>query len=313
MSKIVEAKLTTSTSDGLELEIKHIHAPESAPRGSLVLTHAMMVDSRTFYRRGHGMAEFFATLGWHVFTFDFRGRRGVGLKPTEGGSWGYDDLIERDLPAALEFITEQNTPGPLVLGGHSLGGHASIAAAGAGLLPDHIDAFLLLSTNIWRPSLEPKWWRRSKKALNSRLFALITSIFGYFPSRRLRFGPCDEAHTYVQDLRRLWVTDRWCSRDGQRDYTAGARALEKPILSVIGRGDRLMAHHAGAERWFADVGAGMKDYWVVGRGQFGLEFDPDHMTVVTSSAASPLWREIDRWLQETLMPRRIEARRMGDT
>ena len=105
MSKIVEAKLTTSTSDGLELEIKHIHAPESAPRGSLVLTHAMMVDSRTFYRRGHGMAEFFATLGWHVFTFDFRGRRGVGLKPTEGGSWGYDDLIERDLPAALEFIT----------------------------------------------------------------------------------------------------------------------------------------------------------------------------------------------------------------
>ncbi|MGC6415723.1 MAG: alpha/beta fold hydrolase [Bradymonadia bacterium] len=303
MTKIVEDEITTSTRDGLKLRIKHIHVPATEACGTLILTHAMMVDSRTFYRRGRGMAEFFATLGWHVFTFDFRGRRGVGPTPVEGGAWGYDDLVEQDLPAALDCIVEQDTPRPLVLGGHSLGGHASIASAGAGLLPDDIDAFLLLSTNIWRPSLEPKWWRRIQKALNSRLFDLITSVFGYFPSRRLRFGPCDEAHAYVQDLRRLWVTDRWCSRDGKTDYTEGARRLQTPILSVIGRGDRLMAHHEGAERWFADVGAGMKDYWMVGRGQFELEFDPDHMTVVTSPAASSLWREIDRWLQDKLTSR----------
>ncbi len=290
---------TTDTVDGWQLEIQET-PPRGDPIGAVLLTHAMMVDRRTFHRGGQGLAPFLAEQGWRVFTADFRGRSGSGRSPRDGGEWTYDDIIFHDLPALVTAVRARIGALRLVFGGHSLGGHTGLAAAGLKLFDVPPEAFVLLSSNIWRPSLEPNPFRRLRKGALFWFFHQIAKPLGYFPSRTVRMGPCDEAGPYVADLRRTWSEDRWGSRDGRVDYTAGLADLDVPILSVIGEGDRLMAHPVGAKRWFDAVGSARAEFWLAGRGRFGLSFDPNHMTLVTSADAKPLWAEIERWMRKAV-------------
>jgi predicted alpha/beta hydrolase len=261
----------------------------------------MMVDSRTFHRQGEGLAPFLASQGWRVFTADFRGRANSGPRPSAGGRWNYDDIINQDLPAIMASVRVRIGEQPLVFIGHSLGGHTGIAAAGLGLFKKQPDAFVLLSSNIWRPSLEPSQIRRLKKAVQFWIFDHIAQRMGYFPSRRVRMGSCDEPAPYVADLRRTWSADHWGSGDGQFDYTEAAARVNVPVLSVVGRGDRLLAHHVGAKNWFDAIGSERREFWLAERGRFGLSFDPDHMTLVTSQAARPIWVAIETWMQNAIL------------
>ena len=61
-----------------------------------------------------------------------------------------------------------------------------------------------------------------------------------------------------------------------------------------------MAHPDGAKRWFDAVGGERAEFWLAQRGRFGLSFDPDHMTLVTSTDARPIWVEIERWMRNAL-------------
>ena len=71
-----------------------------------------------------------------------------------------------------------------------------------------------------------------------------------------------------------------------------------PILSVLGRGDRLLAHPAGARNWAEGFGAGRFELRVVGAGDFGLDFDPDHMTLVTDARSGSVWHSVCEWMDE---------------
>ena len=100
----------------------------------------------------------------------------------------------------------------------------------------------------------------------------VSEVFGRFPSRRLRIGPDDEALPYVRDLTRFWSA--WRSADGVHDYLAGLPHVRGPVLDVIGRGDRLMAHWEGALAWCEAFGPGRVEFWLVGAGDHGLELGP---------------------------------------
>jgi len=296
-----EAVFTVHTPDGWSLEIEEFPpADESTPIGTAVLTHAMMVDRRTYIRGGHGFAPFLAERGWRVFAADFRGRNRFGPVPAQGAQWSYDDLVSFDVPTIVASVRARVDDAPLVYVGHSLGGHTGLAAAGADLFDRPPDAYVCLSANIWRPSLEPNAYRRLKKSAQFWLFAQAARHIGYIPARAVRMGPCDEASTYALDLYRAWETDRWSSRDGRLDYTRLLAHIRPPVLSVVGQGDRLMAHPVGARAWFSDVGSQHADFWIAKKGDFGLSFDPDHMNVVTATASRPLWGAIENWMHRAL-------------
>jgi hypothetical protein len=106
-------------------------------------------------------------------------------------------------------------------------------------------------------------------------------------------GPADEAAPYVQDLHRFWRRDAWRSRDGV-DWLRGLGTYDGRVLAIIGKGDHLMAHHAGARRWaeqFPDPA-----FWLVGRGDHALDIDPDHIGLGADPRCRPLWSAIDRWM-----------------
>lgn len=275
------------TADGVRLHVDR-HRPEGEAWGSVLVLHAMMVDRRSMDRpAGQGLASHLARRGLEVWNADYRGHGKSG----SNGPWTYDELVRYDLPALCAAV-RQAGPAPVWVLGLSLGGHTSMAAQGEGVV--HFDGAVLLSANVWVRSYEPSLLRKVRKTASMAMVRGLTAAFGRFPSRRVRMGPADEAKPYMDDLTRFWFSDRWQSRDGV-DWDAHLSHIDIPVLSVIGRGDRLMAHPDGARNWVSRIGGHV--FALVGRGELGLEHDPDHIGLGADPRCAPVWDWVVDWMR----------------
>lgn len=293
----MDERVLVPTPDGWALGVRVI--PAVGPRrGVALLLHAMMVDGRTFLMAGEdGLAGTLAAHGWEAWVADFRGHATSGPTPVEGGSWTYEDLVALDVPALVAAARARGA-GPVVLLGHSLGGHVSAAAIGARRA--EVDALVLLAANIWRPSLEPSRRLRVVKGATIRAFAATAGLVGRYPARLLGHGPADEAAPYCADLARFWTTDAWTPRGGAVDWTTGLARVACPTLQVHATGDRLLGAQAGARAWAAPIPR--LESWVVGGGACGVAADPTHVGLVTSSACLPVHHAIAGWLGRVVTP-----------
>jgi predicted alpha/beta hydrolase len=281
--------------DGWTLGVRETPASGDR-RGAILLLHAMMVDARSLDRPvGGGLASTLAAGGFDVHAADLRGRGESGPGAGAGARWSYDDIALRDVPALVDGVRDR-CEGPLYVVGHSLGGHAALAAAGVGAHTIAPDGHVLLASNLWMPSLEGSRRRRLAKGLAIAGFRSVTEAFGRFPSRALRVGPVDEAAAYVDDLCRTWEVDRWEGAGGEHDYLASMSYVTGPVLAVVGAGDRLLAHSEGARAFVEHLGPGRAEFWRVGAGDHGLSFTPGHMGIVTDQRCRPLWRAIGGWV-----------------
>ena len=168
--------MKVETSDGWVLDVDR-RDPRGMRKGAVVLLHAMMVDRRSMDRpRGQGLASFLSNAGWEVYLADFRGHGESGPDPKRGGSWTYDDLVYKDVPALVAAARENG--GPVYVMGLSLGGHVSAASAGARACDP--DGLVLMSANVWMPRLEPSRRMGRRKGVRMAVFGLITRLRGYF-------------------------------------------------------------------------------------------------------------------------------------
>ena len=278
---------TVRTADGWLLRAE-VYAAD-APRGTVLLLHAMMVDRRTFLRGGGWLRDVMNEAGFHVIVADFRGHGESGPKPEAGGTWDYDDLVLRDVPALVGFAkTRFNLPVSII--GHSLGGH--VAAASLGVGATQASALVGIAANVWIAALEPS--RRVRLGRRAAMVGMkaFARWYGVFPSRKAGIGTADEARPYVRDLARF--EHGWTSRDGARDYLDAMKELGCPSLFLTASGDRFMAPSAYAARWARTaVGA---EIWPVDDGVHGGVGRPGHMDLVTDPGQAPVWRGIADWL-----------------
>jgi predicted alpha/beta hydrolase len=216
-----------------------VHEPASAPRGTVVMAHAMFARQTAF----RWLACAYCEKGWRVVTFDFRGH---GKSPC--ASYGYDDFVQRDLPAVVD-CARARSKGPVALVGHSLGGHVGLAAQGCGLVS--LDAIVLVAANVWLRDFEPNGAIWTAKRLLLESFVGTARRFGRFPARALRLGSDDESLEYVEDLARFGLDGRWCSRDGTRNYLAALTEVRCPLYAIASDGDRINARPVCVERMLA--------------------------------------------------------------
>lgn len=279
------------TRDGWTLGVT-LHPAEGDRRGTILMLHAMMADARSLDRpSGRGLASVLARSGWEIWRADLRGRGGSGPKPREGGRWSYDDLVRRDIPALAEAAARAGS-GPLVIVGHSLGGHAAAAAVAEGL---SIDRMVLLATNIWMPHCEPSLRRRVKKSLMMAAFEASSIPLDRFPSRRVGLGSADESRQYVHDLCRFWWKDKWSSCDGV-DWSSALGRYSGRVLSISGRGDEILGHPESIRVWNKMFKPDRLTYWIAGEGKFGLSYDPNHLEIACDERSRSLWGQIAVWL-----------------
>ena len=283
------------TEDGWRLVVQRI--PSTGPsKGVAVLGHAMMVDRRSMDRpAGAGLASTLAGRGWDVHLADVRGHGASGPLPSQGGTWTYDDLVRFDIPALVADARERADGRPVVLVGHSLCGHVSMATAAGGyhtVAPP--DAHVLLAANTWMKGLDPA--RDGARTRQVLLFRAITRAFRRFPSRLLRMGPAEEAAPYVRDICRFHTSGRWMSRDGV-DWHAQLDRVEGPLRALVGRADTLMAHPEAVERWMGPLVSAAWELRVLGAGDLGLPRDPGHMELVTDPGSCGVWESVADWME----------------
>src|SRR5580704_6377402 len=111
------------TADGVTLAAT-VMEPNAETRGTVVMAHAMFARQSAF----RWVGPMFRDRGWRVVTFDFRGH---GKSPCS--TYGYDDFVQRDLPAVIACARMRSRDRPVALVGHSLGGHVALAALGCEL------------------------------------------------------------------------------------------------------------------------------------------------------------------------------------
>lgn len=250
-----------------------------------VVSHAMMVDRRTLDRpRGHGLVSHLAARGIACVHADLRGHGKSGPRAEEGGDWGYDDLVEQDVPALVGFARARFPGLPLATVGHSLFGHVALAHV-ARHPQAPIDALVMLACNVSHPHWNERPLSRYTKAALIEAMGLITRVFGRLPVRRMRYGTDDEARGYVRDFLRNGRAAHWRARDGF-DYWDALPSVKRPLYALVGAGDRLMSPAADARDLALRVPGA--EFHVVGRGS-GLPFDPDHMGLVLDERARPAW------------------------
>lgn len=287
-------QLDVRTADGWSLRAD-VHEPAGEAVGIAVLAHALMARRSEFDRpRGAGLAHYFAERGWRVVTFDFRGHGDSSARAGGRASFAYDDFVTRDLPAVHAFARSRaRRKQPVVLVGHSLGGHTALAAQGVGLVA--FDRIVGVAASPWLRNLEPSRARwLVKRGLLAAAVATARKL-GRLPARSLRLGSDDEAVACVEDLDRFARTGRWTSLDGRADYLASLARVKVPVLQLASDGDRIECPPECAVRFVARCG-GPHEVVRLGGSGFG-QSPPDHMGIVTSSRARGAWDPVEAWMR----------------
>jgi len=224
-----DAEVEIRTTDGLTLRAD-VWSPsqEAKDKGALVLAHAMFAHKNEFSRAD--FASHFASRGYLVCAFDFRGHGDSESQPNVS----YDDLITRDLPEVVRAL-RLRTDGPVVVVGHSLGGHAAAAASGLGLLD--ADALVLFGANMWLRKFEPSLLRWQAKIATASATLAVTRASGRMPARRLRIGSDDASEALINAVFRPVTHGAWASDDLRVDYAEALSRVTVPAIAIVSDGD----------------------------------------------------------------------------
>lgn len=234
------------TNDGVALRGVVDDPPDGvALRGTCVLAHAMFAQRTSFGRRDRpGLAHALGRAGLRTIAFDFRGH-GDSALPSGAREWGYDDLVRFDLPAVVSAARARDEGLPLVVLGHSLGGHVALAAQGTSRID--ADAIVGVAANVWLPELDPSLLRRAAKRVIAGASLRAAERLGRVPARALRIARDDVPLTYLRDLLRAPREREWRSADRADDYLASLARVTVPVANVVGERDRLLCHPRAGE------------------------------------------------------------------
>jgi predicted alpha/beta hydrolase len=280
--------------DGTKIAAR-VFEPGDAHRGSVVIGGAMGVR-QDYYAP---FAQWLATQGWRVTTFDYRGS-GDSM-PANGSLRGYKaDLFDwtRDYEAAIDSAHAALPGRPLFLLGHSLGAQLP------GMLRNQDKVSGLLSI-----AAGSGYWRDNAPQLKRMvlyfwyvLVPVATRLFGYFPGKKLR-KVGDLPTGVVMQWRKWCLSPRYSvSAEGEAVRQSYARATF-PVHALSITDDELMTlrgtHslinlYENAPREVQRLAPG--DVGVHRLGHFGT-FRAEH--------EAHLWPRLSQWLSALAVPQAV--------
>jgi predicted alpha/beta hydrolase len=282
MSTVTTEALQLKAADGYVLGATR-YRPAGPVRSDLVVAGATGVP-QGFYRR---FAEHAAQRGHQVLTLDYRGIGRSAPPSLRGFRMDYLDWARLDLAAAVDAAHHAGRP--LVMVGHSFGGHAF------GLLPNHaqVSAFWTFATGAGWHGWMPRAERLRVLAMWHLIGPLSTRIAGYLPWRRLGMG-----EDLPIDVYRQWK--HWCSYPryffddpAQADLAPRFAAVRTPMVAVNALDD----HWAPPRSRDAFMAAYQGAPWT------GVDVDPathgpiGHMGYFRPSAVA-LWQQALAWFED---------------
>lgn len=173
---------TVPLAGGAEVTIS-LFVPDDAV-ASIVCLPALGVPA-SYYEP---LALALAAHGLAAVTADLRGLGLSSVRPKRGVDFGYARLVED--AAAIVASVRERLPSPVLVLGHSLGGH--VGSLLAGTRPEAVDALVLCACGT-------PHWRRFPPSLGLRIMMLSHladisgRMLGFFPGQRIGFGGTEAA------------------------------------------------------------------------------------------------------------------------
>lgn len=217
---------SVETGDGHRFDLLGV-VPQ-APRASLLWLPALGVAARHYLPFAHALAD----QGVAVWLHEMRGHGSSSLRAGHGTDWGWQQVLDIDLPASRAAIPGG---GPQIVGGHSLGGQ--LACCHAAQAPDGLDALWLVASGIpyWRCFPGPRGWLLP---LAYRFLPWLARRRGALPGRAIGFGG-NEAPGLIADWARVGLSGRYAAHTAQGPLEEALHALALPAHAVLLREDWL--------------------------------------------------------------------------
>ena len=277
--------------DGRALAANWVRVAAAAPASATVVIHSATGVPRRYYR---AFAQYLCGHGLDVLLWDARGIGESACLPVRRDPATMRDWGQRDQQAVLRHARCEHPARPLVIMGHSSGGHL----AGLAPLTADADALILVASGscYWRdyplvqwPRLLAAWWLA---------MPLLLALWGYLPAwagvgHALPRGVADE-------WRRWSLTRGYLFGDATLD-TRGYAAYGGPLLALSMSDDQgfsppaavraLLQRFSGARIEHREISAAEGAQGRIGH--FGF-FKPQN---------AALWPHVTQWLRTHALAR----------
>jgi len=225
---IAASIMPVRSGDGARFDVLCVQPPGPVLQ-CLYWLPAMGVPARQYLPLAQALAERGVAVMLHEW-------RGIGSSDRRAGrrcDWGYRELLEYDLPAALAGKRARWSQATCWLGGHSLGGQ--LATLYAALHPDACAGLALVASGA-------PYWRRFRRGwLIGLAYAVapwLAAAVGHLPGRRIGFGG-NEARGVIADWARSGRSGRYAARGMAADFEQRLASLRLPVLALRLRDDWL--------------------------------------------------------------------------
>ena len=220
--------------DGARSEGRLFHA--AAASSVAVVLPAMGVDASYYDPFGQALAA----RGVVALTAELRGNGSSSLRAGRGVDFGYRELVELDVGTALAAARERLPGPPIVLVGHSLGGH--LAVLRAAMHPDEVAGIALIAagTPYFRayPGARQAYLLAGSLALRG-----LSAALGYLPGRTVGFGG-REARRLIAEWAHVARLGRFEFLGAPANLPAAMAAVRLPVLALSMAEDVLAPRNA---------------------------------------------------------------------
>ncbi|MFB6347610.1 MAG: alpha/beta hydrolase [bacterium] len=256
------------TDDGLEIGIwRYRSTSKDGPSEPVLLVHGLGANHRNLaLDKENGLAQYLSERGYDCWAVDLRGR---GASDSPRTDWTFDDYVEYDLPAVINFILETTGSKKLHWVGHSMGGMLYYAITGSTDYSSKIATGVTLASPVDfpRPSLVERLASllhglpiAARIRTTGILSRFLVTVLGFLPQTivnylynprnmdhqtLLKAATLASAGTSSQVLTQFpkwFVENHWMARDKRTDYRAGVSSIDVPTLVIAGAVDNLSPH-----------------------------------------------------------------------
>ncbi|NNC99940.1 MAG: alpha/beta fold hydrolase [Gammaproteobacteria bacterium] len=215
--------LLIESAEGASSEIRVVGEPENAS-AVIVCFPAMGVKAEKY----DVLASSLHRAGLAVVIAELRGHGSSSVRASRTQDFGYHTMLENDFPAVLHKAKELFPNVPCYLLGHSLGGQ--LASLYLAAYPGVAEGLILTASC----TVYYRGWKFPKNLsilLFSQFSALIATLLGHFPGRKIGFAG-REASSVMRDWARNCRTGIYRLSDSTVDFEAALAKLDCTLIAI---------------------------------------------------------------------------------